>query len=435
MDTLVILAVAVFLLAVTVLPYHRRTRRREDANRQRLERSRAAGLDEPPSLHPVVDPAVCLGSGACVAACPEGDILGLIHGRPVLLNASRCVGHGQCAAACPVSAITLVFGTARRGVDIPHVQGTFETNVAGVYIVGELGGMGLIRNALRQGRQAVEGIARQGRGTVEGEYDLVVAGAGPAGLAASLTALEHGLRCRSIEQDAPGGAVRHYPRQKLVMTEPMEIPLYGRVPWRQASKEQLLELWDDVLRRTGLRLQTGERLLEARRDGDHLVVSTTAGEYRTRNLVLAIGRRGTPNRLEVPGEELAKVAYRLLEPEQYEGEMILIVVGGNSALETACALAHPERRNTVTLAHRGQAFSRAREENRARVDALSTTGRLTVLLDCRIRRIHPDAVDVVVGAEERVLANHHVFVCAGGSLPTELLGRLGVSIERKFGEA
>lgn len=433
MDNLIVISIAAALLAIFVVPYYLRTRRQERINRERLAHNQAAGLDEPPTLHPVVDPGACLGSGACVAACPEGDILGLIHGRPVLLNASRCVGHGQCAAACPVSAIALVFGTARRGVDIPHVQGTFETNVPGVFIAGELGGMGLIRNAVRQGCQAVEHMARRPRAG-EGEYDLLVAGAGPAGLAASLAALQHGLRCRTVEQEAPGGAVRHYPRQKLVMTEPMEIPLYGRVPWRQASKEQLLALWDEVMQRTGLQVCTGERLLSARRDGPTLVVRTTAGEFRARHLLLAIGRRGTPNRLGVPGEDLAKVAYHLIEPEHYEDQRIMVVGGGNTALEVACALSRPQRRNRVTLVHRGDSFGRARPQNQALVEQLAADGHLTVRLGCQVECIHPEHVDLIAGTTPEPVANDQVFVCVGGSLPVALLNELGVAIERKFGE-
>jgi thioredoxin reductase len=268
----------------------------------------------------------------------------------------------------------------------------------------------------------------------EGEYDLLVAGAGPAGLAASLAALQHGLRCRTVEQEAPGGAVRHYPRQKLVMTEPMEIPLYGRVPWRQASKEQLLALWDEVMQRTGLQVCTGERLLSARRDGPTLVVRTTAGEFRARHLLLAIGRRGTPNRLGVPGEDLAKVAYHLIEPEHYEDQRIMVVGGGNTALEVACALSRPQRRNRVTLVHRGDSFGRARPQNQALVEQLAADGHLTVRLGCQVECIHPEHVDLIAGTTPEPVANDQVFVCVGGSLPVALLNELGVAIERKFGE-
>ena len=434
-DTLIIVVLGILLFAATVLPYVRRLRRMEDNNRQRLERSEAAGLNEPPTLHPVVDPAVCLCSGACVKACPEGDILGLIKNRPTLLHASRCVGHGQCAASCPVDAISLVFGTAQRGVDIPHVQGNFETNVPGIYIVGELGGMGLIRNALRQGRQVVDGIAAENRSVPPEINELLVVGAGPAGIAAALTAMEHNLRFVAIEQDLPGGAVRHYPRQKLVMTEAMDIPLYGHVELREASKEQLLELWQDVFAKTDLQFNTGERLLSIQREGDFFRVETSNGEYQTARVALAIGRRGTPRKLGVPGEDLEKVSYKLLEPEHFCASRILVVGGGNSALEVAWALAQKNLGNTVTLAHRSSAFANANETNRTRIEEIAATDDIEILLQTEVRQIEEQQVILETAGVQRIVDNDYVFVCIGGQLPLELLEQVGVSVERKFGQA
>jgi thioredoxin reductase (NADPH) len=439
MDTLIILAVFAGLFLVFVFPYVLRARRQERQNTERLKATEAAGLNEPPSLHPLVDPSICLGSGACVAACPEGDILGLINNRPALLSAARCVGHGQCAAACPVQAITLVFGTERRGVDIPHVQGNFETNVPGLFIAGELGGMGLIRNALRQGVQAVQGIAATSRllaPVPEDALDVLVVGAGPAGIAAGLEAKAHELRHVVIEQEQPGGAVRHYPRQKLVMTEPMQIPLYGAVDLRQAGKEDLLELWDKVIEKTGLQISSGERLVSLKRDADDLwQATTTVAHYRARAVVLAIGRRGTPRRLGVPGEDLEKVAYRLLEPEHFVDSDITVVGGGNSAVEVAGALAMQGQGNRVHLLHRGAALGRANETNRQLLDTLCKEDRLSLLLDTQITHIHADRLDIAVAGQAQELPNDFVFVCVGGQLPVGLLKECGIHIETKFGEA
>lgn len=435
MDSAIIWGVAALLILIFVGPYVRKVRRREQHNRQRREMSEAAGLNEPPSLHPHIDPEICLGSGACVTACPEGDILGLINGRAALIHASRCVGHGQCAAACPVGAITLVFGTARRGVDIPHVKGDFETNVPGLYIVGELGGMGLIRNAIRQGRQAVDGIAKLPPAAGNAEFDLFIIGAGPAGIAASLSALQHRLRFRTIEQEEPGGAARHYPRQKVVMTEPMDIPLYGKFTHYQIAKEELIALWEKVMARTGLQIHSGERALDVQRQKGVFRITTSQGEYTSHRVVLAIGRRGTPRKLGVPGEGLAKVVYHLLEPERFNDSQILVVGGGNSALEAAWALACQGHNNQVTLVHRGQALDRARPENRERLEEQCRAGRAQIHYETVVREIREQEVVLDCQGQERVLPNDQVFIFAGGELPTEFLHKLGVSIERKFGEA
>lgn len=435
MDTAIILGLGAALGLAFVGPYIRKARRRDRANREVLESAVAAGLDEPPSLHPKIDPSQCIGCNACVVACPEKDVLGLVSDKATLLNASRCIGHGLCHAACPVGAITLVFGTARRGVDIPQVRGNFETNVPGVYIVGELGGMGLIRNAFRQGIQAVEDVARQRAPRAKGVHDLLIVGAGPGGIAASLAAKKAGLDFVTVSQESPGGAVRHYPRRKLVMTEPLEIPLYGRVNIRQTSKEELLELWDKVLAKTGLRVRTGEKVESVLRDGDAFRVKTTTDAYRTRRVVLAIGRRGTPRKLGVPGENTAKVAYSLLEPEQFTDSRILVVGGGNSALEAAWALVRQSSGNRVTLSYRGGAFARAQEENRRRAQELEQAGELEILFNSHLREIRPTEIDLEADGRLQTRDNDFVFVFAGGELPVDFMRSIGIEVERKFGEA
>ena len=182
--------------------YMRMRRRREAAAIAAAEEALEASMTEPPSLHPVIDINRCVGCRSCVNACPEQNahaVLGMIRGKAWLVGPSNCIGHGACQRACPVDAISLVFGTERRGVDIPLVKPNFETNVPGLFIAGELGGMGLIRKAVEQGRHAIEAIRkRQDR---KYPLDVVIVGAGPAGLAASLGALEHKLRFVTVEQE------------------------------------------------------------------------------------------------------------------------------------------------------------------------------------------------------------------------------------------
>lgn len=431
-DSIIYLLTGVLCTAVFAV-YLRRHNRTTVRAREKLEANRAAGVGEPVSLHPDIDPNRCISIGACVSACPEGDILGLVDGRVALVEPSRCIGHGACAAACPVDAITLVFGTATRGVDIPVVHETFETSADGIYIAGELGGMGLIRNAVTQGRQAVENIAQR-RARDRSVLDVLIVGAGPAGLAATLAAEERGLRYVTVDQYDVGGTLLSYPRQKLVMTQPMDIPIYGRFDRREARKEELLELWQEIIDRTGVGIHTHERLEDVIRPNGHFEVTTAKDRYTTANILLAIGRRGTPRKLGVPGEELPKVTYRLIEPEQYAGHRVLVVGGGDSAVEAAVSLSQ-QPRTRVTLSYRRDAFSRVKPDNRSRIDAAVAQGTVDVRFGSEVKRITRTSVTIEEKGRTEEIDNDYVLVFAGGELPTALLERLGVAVETKFGSA
>ena len=409
------------------------SRRRADAHgRRTLDASRAANLVDPPSIHPSINPNRCLGCGACLKACPEGNVLGLVAGRAALVNPSACIGHGACRDACPFEAITLVLGSETRGVEVPRLSPDFQTAVPGIFVAGELGGMGLIRNAVEQGRQAIDSI-RDLPGIGNGEdLDVVIVGAGPAGLSASLAALQHDLRFVTLEQETLGGTVAHYPRGKIVMSAPCELPLFGRIQLHETTKEALLALWQEVVRTTGLELRCQEHVESVSRDGDRFEVKSDRGVYRTRALLLAIGRRGTPMKLDIRGEELDKVVYRLVEAEQYAGRRVLVVGGGDSALEAAMSVA--EQPDTdVTLCHRGPAFVRANPKNRMRAERFHQSGRLQVLLRSSLREIRPDAVRIATPGGDLELPNDAVIVCAGGMLPTTFLRSMGVQTETKYG--
>jgi thioredoxin reductase len=262
--------------------------------------------------------------------------------------------------------------------------------------------------------------------------DLVIVGAGPAGFAASLTALSRKMNFATIEQESLGGCVFQYPRAKVVMTSPVTLPLVGRMRFGAAAKEALLEFWRDVERRTGLEIRYQERVEAIARDGAGFVVRTTRGEYRTASVLLAIGRRGTPRKLGVPGEELPKVVYRLVDPEQYRGQHVLVVGGGDSALEAAAGVAEAGARS-VTLSYRGDAFSRAKPANRDRVERAMQSGRLRVLFGSEVRRIDPGCVVVAHAGRDEPLDNDSVIVSAGGILPSEFLRSVGIDVETKYG--
>jgi thioredoxin reductase (NADPH) len=401
-----------------------------------MHEAQEAGLTEPSSLHPVIDPALCLGCGACVKACPEKQILGIIDGKAALIEPSHCVGHGACATSCPTDAISLVFGTETRGVDIPEVSPSFETNVPGIFIAGELGGMGLIKNAIEQGRQAVTHALKKAKAISASDdtLDILIIGAGPAGIAASLGALEKKAQFRTVDQYTLGGTVAHFPRGKVVMTAPAELPLIGKVKFGEVSKEKLLEFWEGVVLATNLELHLEERVDAIKKTGQVFEAHTSAGIFRTKTVLLAIGRRGTPRMLGVPGEELSKVVYRLIDPEQYRGMRVLVVGGGDSALEAAGSIAD-EPGTHVTLSYRGDAFGRARAKNRDRVNDAAASGRLEVILNSTVSYITPDHIVVKTMAGERQIENDAIIVCAGGILPTAFLADIGVNVQTKYGIA
>jgi thioredoxin reductase (NADPH) len=395
--------------------------------------AKEAGLTEPASLHPVIDPALCCGSAACVSACPEGNVIGIIRGKAQLIDPTLCIGHGACAAACPTKAITLVFGTKTRGVELPVVSPEFETSVPGIFLAGELGGMGLIRNAVNQGQQAVNAIRRL-RGKAPGDMlDLLIVGAGPAGLSASLAAKSLDMRFVTIEQEHLGGTIAHYPRGKVVMTKPAILPIVGPTKFSEISKEGLLDFWTSAIQDAGLVIGYGEQLVVIQQLTDGFRVETSKGEYTTRSVLLAIGRRGTPRKLDIPGENLSKVVYRLEDPEQYDGQDVLIVGGGDSALEAAASLAE-ETNARVHLSYRGDAFQRARKKNRERITAAVKEGRLNVFLSSNPSEILPKAVTIEHEGGNILLPNDAVIICAGGVLPTGLLREIGVEVVTKYGE-
>jgi thioredoxin reductase (NADPH) len=393
-----------------------------------------AGLIEPASIHPKIDPAKCLGCAACVGACPEGDIIGMINGKAELVEPTHCIGHGACRTACPYDAITLVFGTERRGIDIPHISPDFQTNVPGIFIAGELGGMGLVRNAIEQGSQAVESIREQHRARPSQGYDVIIVGAGPAGFSASLAAEKNKLRYLTLEQEAFGGTVAHYPRGKVVMTAPATLPLGGKLNFRTVSKEKLLKAWNDILRQADLKIKYGEEVKAIAQRGSAFEVQTRLGSYLTACVLLAIGRRGTPRKLNVEGEHQAKVVYRMVDPEQYRRHHVLVVGGGDSALEAAVSLAR-QSGTTVTLSHRSEAFSRAKVKNREEVEAERRSGRLNVLLQSNVKRIGRHDVEIEQNGRRMRLRNDVVIVCAGGVLPTDFLRNVGIEVETKYGTA
>jgi thioredoxin reductase/NAD-dependent dihydropyrimidine dehydrogenase PreA subunit len=417
-------------LAFVLFYYMYSKRKKETAATTQLQENIEAGLTEPATLHPLIDPNKCMGAGSCIPACPE-DAIGMIKGKAVFIDPTVCIGHGACMTSCPHGAITLVFGTSKRGMDIPKVNPNFETNIPGIFIAGELGGMGLIRKAATQGAQAMESISKL-KGS-NNALDAVIVGSGPAGLGASLTAIEQKMRYIVVEQEeALGGAIFQYPRNKIAMTAPIKLPMIGEVKMTEVSKEKLLEFWQGVIKNHGIKINYHERMEAITKTDKGFIVKTTKNTYETKAVLLAMGRRGTPRKLGAPGEDLPKVVYRLIDPEQYRNMHVLVVGGGDSALEAATTIAR-EPGTTVSISYRSDAFGRGKPKNREALNELESQGKLKVMLKSGVKKITPDTVTVDYQGQLVELKNDAIIVCAGGILPTPFLKELGIIVDTKKG--
>jgi len=415
--------------------YLRKTKKRSQSTEAKIVKAKEFGFHEPVSLHPVISSENCIGSGACIEACPEKDILGWVNGISKTINTSRCVGHGACFHACPVLAISLCIGTEKRGVELPHISQEFETNIPMVFIAGELGGMGLIKNAIEQGKQAIESLTKKLVKSAKAEYDVVIVGAGPAGIAATLTAKKNNLRFLTVEQETLGGTVYHFPRSKIVMTTPVDIPLHGRLKLFETSKDELISLWNEILSKNNITVNQLEKVESIEKSQDYFEVKTSKGSYTTNGIVLAIGRRGSPRKLNVPGEEKEKVYYRLLEPEHIKDQRVLVVGGGDSAIESAILLA--DEGNGVTLSYRADSFSRIKPRNLERINEYNKSEKISVLFKSNVIEITDSEVHIAIEGYEELqkLRNDLVYIFAGGELPTKFLEKIGIGITKKFGEA
>lgn len=389
----------------------------------------------PLSIHPEVALDECIGSGACVRACPEKDILAITDGRARLLNPLSCVGHSACMQSCPVGAIKLVFGTATRGVELPRLTPNFETSQNGIFVIGELSGIGLIRNAVEQGRQAAVTIAKSGRRGRPGELDAIVVGAGPAGIGAALSLLAHGLKVLIVDQHRYGGAITHYPRAKVVMTGSFELPGYGSVRRKTMSKEQLFALWTDIRERVQFDVKEGIRVESIRPDGPSWRVVGPNWQDRAAAVVLALGRRGAPKELGVPGEHLSKVAYRLLEPEPFADKHVMIVGGGNTAAECAIALANAKLCASVSISYRRAELARLRSSVRKQIERCFAEGTVAPLLSTEVVSIAEHHVTLNTPDGVQQMINDNVIIQIGGQPPSALLRTIGIELVEKRGEA
>ena len=425
----------VFIICAITIYFHLRKKKVTSTETiKKVEIAKEEGMYEPISLYPHIDLNTCIGSAACVAECPEKDILGIVDGIATVINTSNCIGHGACFHACPVEAISLRIGTEARGVDLPHVNQNFETNTKGIYIAGELGGMGLIKNSVEQGQQAIESILKSKKASKENVIDVVIVGAGPAGISATLAAKKHGLSSLTLEQDSLGGTVYTFPRAKIVMTSPMDLPLYGKVKLYETSKDELLQLWKKVISEHNLKIieKTKVESIIPIENDTFKIITNSGDEYICNNVLLSTGRRGTPRKLNIPGEESQKVAYRLLEPEQISGKKIIVVGGGDSAIESALLLKDD---NEVTLSYRKDKFARLKPKNKEKILDATKEKSINVMFNSNLVSLDNDSVLIKKDEDKAVeqIDNDLVYIFAGGELPTTFLQNAGVAITKRFG--
>jgi len=434
LEQIIVYGVVLLICAIIIFFYLRKKKVDSTIVEKKVEIAKEEGLFEPISLHPFIDLNTCIGSAACIADCPEKDILGVVNGKATVINTSQCIGHGACFHGCPVEAISLRIGTETRGIDLPHVNEFFETNSKGVYIAGELGGMGLIKNSVEQGQQAIENIVKAKKKSIPKVIDVGIIGAGPAGISATLAAKKHGLTSVTLEQDSLGGTVYTFPRQKIVMTSPMNLPLYGKVKLYNTSKDELLQLWRKVIAKHHIKITENTKVesINLLKDNTFKIITKNNEEYICNNILLAIGRRGSPRKLNIPGEDSTKVAYRLLEAERINNKKIIVVGGGDSAIETVLLL---KDNNSVTLSYRKDTFSRLKSKNREKINDAIKNNSIKVMFNSNLTSIHQNHVLVSTTGKSKneTIINDLVFIFAGGELPTTFLQKTGVHISKRFG--
>ena len=428
-----------FLIAAAIigafLYFHLRAEKKKHAAAKAAVENGKIRSDGPQSQHPHIDSNYCIGCATCTTVCPEGDVLGMIGGKAMIINGYKCIGHSLCAEACPVGAIAMVLASPSVGASLATLTPAYETTIKNMFIIGELGGLALIKNAVNQGRDCVDTVvsrlsSAKSAGAI-GIYDLLIVGAGPAGISASLRAAEKKLNYLTLEESEIGGTVAKYPRQKLVLTSPVEFPMYGKFKKTEISKEQLLEFWQNVLKRADFKCKTGEKVNNiVKAEDGNFVVTTGKGDHRARHVILALGKSGSPRKLGVKGEELPKVMYRLIEADHYINKKILVIGGGDSAVEAAMGLAS-QLGNIVTLSYRQETFSRIKDRNSQRINDFMGKGKVKVLFNSSPVEILNDSVILEVKGVRQTLPNDYVWIFAGGEPPTAFLKKIGIGFSNR----
>jgi thioredoxin reductase (NADPH) len=390
----------------------------------------------------------CVPIGACVKACPF-DVLAMVphpdRGGKVLpkaVNLEQCKACRACEESCGVKAIQVVTaGESAAALSLPEIDANYESNVPGLYVIGEAAGKPLVKNANNLGFHVVnhmltDGLAPGHAQSAGLDYDVIVLGAGPAGLSAAVSAKKVGLRALLLERHEAFANThrKDYPKGKEVIAEPIDVQSLGHLPIFTATKEEVLAAWGAVIEKEQLDIRYHTRIESIERDDSGFTVLTDSARYDALRVVIATGARGSPRRLAVPGAELPHVRYALEDANEFANVACVVVGGGDNALETAIFLSDAQRgkKGSVALVYRGNSFKRARAEARAEVEARAKAGRLTVHLDTNPIEIRANtiALEKKGGAKLDVRADA-VFTMLGAEPALDFLSRIGVKIVQK----
>jgi thioredoxin reductase (NADPH) len=430
-------AIAFFLMMVVGLPFVFKEIKKKKEAKQLINRIIPASSltkenrekivslhPEGKKMYPFINKAVCVGCGTCVINCKEKDALYIINGKSTLVNPYACKCRGDCERQCPTGALRLVEYGDRVKIKIPETNDHFETNIKGLYIVGTLSGAGLIKEAINQGRAAVNDIMRD---VFPGNLpEVVVVGAGPAGLSSMLSCRKFGLPVVCLEKEATANTIKNFPKKKILMAEPVELPLYGPLWVGDTTREGLLTAWERILKKTGVHITTGMRLEKVVKKEGRFVVTASGRDFTCDKVILALGNRGVPRKLGVPGEDGPNVFFNLLDAEEFAGAAVSIVGAGDSAIEASISLLQQHCRISIIV--RGEGFPKAKSKNRERIERAIAEKKVSVYFNAGVRGITTQ--EITISAEGNIFrfANDYVFVMAGGELPFQLLEKIGISI-------
>lgn len=432
-----------------------------------LELIRQMEPNGPDYPYPVIFPDRCIGCHACVEACPH-DVLAIVNGIATVVARDQCMEDTSCQVECPVNpkACVVVNTTKKiRSRPVPARDATFMTDVPGCYIIGDVSGTPLIKNAANEGADVIKHIAHELSNGTGGEpnadLDVAIIGIGPAGLSAAITAQQYNLRYVGLEQDKVLATIEAYPKGKYVFFKPETMPSRGSIVVDGAGeqREKILDAWTGAMRTNGVVINEGESCkgIKKAEDGDYFAVQTEKGSekekitYRARRVVLALGNRGTPMKLRLPGEEMRvtrdgrtedKVKYKLADPEIYRGRKIAVVGAGNSAIEAAVDLVArrhgdkisfrpPDEINQVTLIIRSDMKNDLKFGNKLQVYQCIDEGKIKVYFGTSIKEIRDGEIVLMNARSSEVTAtvsNDYIFAMIGGDRPTKFLEAIGIKI-------